>query len=136
MVVPIIAGLGITAAALMAKTTIAACARYRTLTPQMIAAMNGIKVSYHNDTNNLTVYDELRRRFPNRGFDEKMTEREALLILGIEEHEIELLDSKMVKDRYRKLMIQNHPDKNGSQYLSQKINQAKDVIEKSYLLKK
>lgn len=136
MVVPIIAGLGITVAALMAKTTIAACGRYRKLTPQMIAAMNGIKVSYRDDTNNLTIYDELRRRFPNSGFEERMTEREALLILGIEEHEIDLLDSKMVKDRYRKLMIQNHPDKNGSQYLSQKINQAKDVIEKSYLLKK
>lgn len=65
-----------------------------------------------------------------------MTENEALLVLGIEANEISKLDRNLLRQRYRKLMVMNHPDKNGSQYISQKINEAKDVLEKSYLLKK
>lgn len=42
----------------------------------------------------------------------------------------------MIRDRYRRLMILNHPDKNGSQYLSQRINQAKDILDKSYMVNK
>ncbi|KAG5417401.1 MDJ2 [Candida metapsilosis] len=63
-----------------------------------------------------------------------MTEQEALLILGIEGDDILNVDKKMVRDRYRKLMVLNHPDKQGSQYLSQKINEAKDVLDKSYMI--
>ena len=64
-----------------------------------------------------------------------MTELEALLILGIEGDEIVNFNKKLLRDRYRKLMILNHPDKNGSQYMSQKINQAKYVLDNSYMFK-
>lgn len=65
-----------------------------------------------------------------------MTEQEALLILGIEGDDILNVDKKMVRDRYRKLMVLNHPDKQGSKYISQKINEAKDVLDKSYMVNK
>lgn len=65
-----------------------------------------------------------------------MTEQEALMIMGIEGDEIMHMDKKLLKERYRKLIVMNHPDKLGSQYLSQKINQAKDILDKSYLFKK
>ena len=48
-----------------------------------------------------------------------MTSREAALILGVD-----LNSSKMkIKENHRKLMIANHPDRDGSPYLASKINE-------------
>ena len=146
MVLPIIVGVGATVAALMAKASIGAYRKYLYLTPQMIASLNNIHLhskslidrdilagKRHKDA---VQHMFLSSRYPASGFDQQMTEREALLVLGIEGDEITTLDRTKLKQKYRLLMIANHPDKQGSQYLSQKINQAKDVLDKSYLLKK
>lgn len=142
MVLPIILGVGVTVAALTTKAAIATAQRYLRLSPQMIATLNNIRLDRSNDT---SLRDSgakgehiryLRGRFNNTGFKDPMTENEALLVLGIEASEINKLDRNLLRLRYRKLMVMNHPDKSGSQYLSQKINEAKDVLEKSYLLKK
>ncbi|GBL48171.1 Mitochondrial import motor associating protein [Candidozyma auris] len=142
MVVPIVVGLGVTVAALTARAAIATAQRYQRLSPQMIATLNNIRLER---TSNTSLKDSgakaehiryLMGRFNNTGFRDPMTENEALQVLGIEASEISRLDKNLLRSRYRKLMVMNHPDKNGSQYLSQKINEAKDVLEKSYLLKK
>ncbi|KAF3992459.1 hypothetical protein FT663_00739 [Candidozyma haemuli var. vulneris] len=142
MVVPIIVGIGVTIAALTTRAAIATAQRYSRLSPQMIATLNNIRLERSNDT---SLHDSgakaehiryLKGRFNNTGFQDRMTENEALLVLGIEANEISKLDRNLLRQRYRKLMVMNHPDKNGSQYISQKINEAKDVLEKSYLLKK
>lgn len=139
--VPIIAGVGITIAALTAKAVVGTIYRFNRLSPQMIATLNHIRLerrdsSVTNSTTDGSHIRYLRSRFNNTGFESRMTEREALLVLGIEPDEISKLDKNLLRSHYRRLMVLNHPDKNGSVYLSQKINQAKDVLENSYLLKK
>lgn len=138
MVVPIIVGIGITLAALTAKLTISAFRKYAVLTPQMIASLNNIKLT-GVQSSDITLNDHLQfltLKFPNTPFRNPMTEQEALLILGIKEDEILDLSKSLIKKRYRQLIILNHPDKNGSQYLSQKLNQAKEILENSYMINK
>lgn len=140
MVVPIIIGVGVTVLALTVKSTVSAANKFRHLTPAMIASLNNLKPKPTDSTINSSHphYDQInniRNKYLNQGFNTRMNEREALLVLGIEPDDIMSLNKKIIKERYRKLMIMNHPDKNGSQYLSQKINEAKDILDKSYLFK-
>lgn len=147
MVLPIVVGVGVTVVALTVRATISAYRQFLHLTPTMIATLNNIKLINYMDSSSSSSmnnksdprfqhYRYLRAKYPNRPFNDPMTEQEALLILGIEGNDILNVDKKMIRDRYRKLMILNHPDKNGSQYISQRINEAKDILDKSYMIKK
>ena len=64
------------------------------------------------------------RNFYDGGFEDKMTKREAALILGIRES----ATAERIKDAHRRILIINHPDKGGSAYLGAKINEAKDLL--------
>jgi len=61
------------------------------------------------------------------GFEDKMTLREAALILGVRESSTQ----KRIKEAHRRLLILNHPDTGGSTFLSGKLNEAKDLLLKS-----
>eukprot|EP00980_Cylindrotheca_fusiformis_P028150 scaffold22583_cov106-Cylindrotheca_fusiformis.AAC.21 len=58
------------------------------------------------------------------GFEDKMTRREAALILGVRESS----SPKRIKDAHRKLLVLNHPDTGGSTYMAGKINEAKELL--------
>ena len=58
------------------------------------------------------------------GFEDKMTRREAALILGVRES----ANEKRIKDAHRRILVKNHPDKGGSPYVASKINEAKDFL--------
>lgn len=60
------------------------------------------------------------------GFDPKMTKREAALVLGIPKN----AQAQKIKSAYMRLMLTNHPDRGGSPYLSSKISEAKDILDK------
>ncbi|XP_047456824.1 dnaJ homolog subfamily C member 15 [Mugil cephalus] len=60
------------------------------------------------------------------GFEQKMSRREASLILGISPTSTKA----KVREAHRRIMVLNHPDKGGSPYLAAKINEAKDLFDK------
>ena len=148
MVLPLIIGVGVTIIALTARSGLQAWARYKTLTPLNIARLNNVVIDasrwearFHRDPRfvsnrlNKQLKADLEQKYYG-GFLPKMSEDEALLILNIKPHEIRYLDEKMVQKKHRQALLRNHPDKDGSPYLSVKINEAKEVIMKSMLINK
>jgi DnaJ family protein C protein 19 len=59
------------------------------------------------------------------GFLPKMTKKEALLILDVRES----ASKEEVKQAFKKMMIQNHPDRGGSPYIAAKVTEAKEFID-------
>lgn len=53
-----------------------------------------------------------------------MNRREAQLILGVSEG----CDAGVIKTKHRTIMLNNHPDNQGSTFLAMKINEAKELL--------
>ncbi|PNS20053.1 hypothetical protein CAC42_5503 [Sphaceloma murrayae] len=70
----------------------------------------------------------LGRAFYKGGFEQKMSRREATLILETSERG---LTKDLIRKRHRQLMLLNHPDRGGSPYLATKVNEAKEFLEKN-----
>ncbi|KAF8969178.1 hypothetical protein BDZ97DRAFT_1902644 [Flammula alnicola] len=62
------------------------------------------------------------------GFRAKMDRKEAIAILGLKDGP--KLRTQL-KDAHRHIMLANHPDRGGSPYLASKINEAKDLLDKT-----
>ncbi|GAA6014157.1 hypothetical protein JCM10207_006116 [Rhodosporidiobolus poonsookiae] len=62
------------------------------------------------------------------GFQGKMDRKEAIQILGLRESHMTM---NRLKDAHRRIMLANHPDRGGSPYIASKVNEAKDLIEKT-----
>lgn len=77
--------------------------------------------------NIFSQFFDVGSKYYEGGFEDKMTRREAALILGVRESSTE----KRIKEAHRKLLILNHPDTGGSTYLSGKVNEAKDLLLKA-----
>ncbi|CUS24981.1 LAQU0S23e00364g1_1 [Lachancea quebecensis] len=145
MVLPIIIGVGVTFAAMTVRSGIRAWEVYQKLTPLMIARLNGIKLTEAEITfqrNSSVRFRNLNPALKARldqyrgGFSTRMTEAEALLILGISSSELAVLNEQLLKRKHRRAMVQNHPDRGGSPFLAMKINEARDVLGHSVMLKK
>jgi curved DNA-binding protein CbpA len=71
-----------------------------------------------------------------------MTRHEAAAVIGIEYPlplkfplcfgvltvSAQTMTKRKIKERYRKVMLLNHPDRGGSPYLAMKINEARRVL--------
>ncbi|KCV72020.1 hypothetical protein H696_01427 [Fonticula alba] len=73
----------------------------------------------------LTDTEELIK--PNNWFEKTMNREEALNIMNIEGR-YTLSDLNAI---HRKLITQNHPDRGGSEFLCNKINEARDLLERT-----
>ncbi|KAF9485154.1 hypothetical protein BDN70DRAFT_796229 [Pholiota conissans] len=67
-------------------------------------------------------------QFVKGGFKAKMDRKEAIQILGLKDGP--KLRTQL-KDAHRQIMLANHPDRGGSPYLASKINEAKDLLDKT-----
>ncbi|KAF7543985.1 hypothetical protein G7Z17_g10304 [Cylindrodendrum hubeiense] len=68
------------------------------------------------------------KAFYKGGFENKMTKKEATLILSLSERSI---TKDKVRKAHRNLMLLNHPDRGGSPYLATKVNEAKELLDKA-----
>lgn len=66
-----------------------------------------------------------------------MTRHEAAAVIGIEyfpqlgletDLSAQTLTRRKIADRYKRVMLLNHPDRGGSPYLAMKINEARRVL--------
>lgn len=99
MATPLLAGLGVAAAAMGGRYAVQLWHTFRASPPRL-------------------------RQFYQGGFLPEMTRREAAQILGLRES----APMQKVREAHRKIMVANHPDAGGSDYLASKINEAKDKL--------
>merc|ERR1712179_66472 len=68
--------------------------------------------------------ESLTKRELAGGFKDKMDKAEASKILGVALD----ADDKLISQAHRSLMIANHPDKGGSPFIAEKVNEAKELM--------
>lgn len=98
-------GLGIAGAAFLGRAGLVAVRRWR----------------------NPDAFNALGKAFYKGGFESKMTNKEASLILEINERN---MTRDKLRKRHREVMLLNHPDRGGSPYLASKINEAKELLDR------
>ncbi|KAF0685084.1 Aste57867_22958 [Aphanomyces stellatus] len=107
----VVGSLGVAAAALGGKYLVEAYEGYKANKPKTEGASS-------------SMFNMNYRNFYDGPFEDKMTRREAALILGVRES----ASPDRIRNAHRKLLIANHPDTGGSTFLSTKINEAKELL--------
>ena len=80
---------------------------------------------------NPSQFSSLGKAFYKGGFEQKMTKKEASLILELNERTLRGGDWKeKLRKRHREVMLLNHPDRGGSPYIASKVNEAKEILER------
>ena len=79
----------------------------------------------NNDKSEKSFFDGwFEKTYYEGGFEDKMSRREAALILGVRESS----SAERIKEAHRRILLLNHPDRGGSAYMAAKINEAKDLL--------
>jgi DnaJ homolog subfamily C member 19 len=132
---PLAVGVGIACIALGGRAIMNAMKQYRgaagaaagaaaTAAANAAAAAAGAGPTQKQDQQKKGFFGSFGKKYYEGGFDEKMTRREAALILGCRES----APRDKILQRYRLLMKLNHPDLGGSPFVSTKINEAKEML--------
>ena len=70
------------------------------------------------------VMNEVSMHSHSKSTNSNLSKEEALEILGLEKN----ASQERINAAYHKLMKSMHPDKGGSPYLAQKLNEARDTL--------
>jgi hypothetical protein len=85
----------------------------------IVAALSPFIIGWFTKRRRASAYD---RQVGDSG--KPMDEKEARRVLGVDENASEI----EIKDAYKKLMKKVHPDQEGSQWMAEKLNEAKDLL--------
>ncbi|KAL6070812.1 putative Mitochondrial import inner membrane translocase subunit TIM14 [Balamuthia mandrillaris] len=66
------------------------------------------------------------KKYYEGGFEPEMTRAEAAQILNVRVS----ASKDKIKQAHRRIMLANHPDNGGSDYMASKVNEAKDLLMK------
>ncbi|KDO33334.1 hypothetical protein SPRG_02142 [Saprolegnia parasitica CBS 223.65] len=123
----IVGGAGVAVAALSAKYLLQSYQEYKAnkaaAATEAPAGKNEGKAAA-SERGSFFNFNMSYRNFYDGPFEDKMTRREAALILGVREN----ASPDRIRNAHRKLLISNHPDTGGSTFLSTKINEAKEML--------
>lgn len=87
----------------------------------VVSAMSPFIIGWFTKRRRRSTYD---KQVGDTG--KPMDRKEALRVLGVEAN----ADDQAIKDAYKKLMKKVHPDQEGSQWMAEKLNEAKDLYSK------
>ena len=85
----------------------------------VVAALSPFVIGWFTKRRRTSAYD---RQVGDTG--KPMDEKEARRVLGVDKN----ADDQAIKDAYKKLMKKVHPDQEGSQWMAEKLNEAKDLL--------
>lgn len=116
-------GAAVVGGAIALEVTLRLYRMYKESLPQ--PTEEDLKKKPAGSSSNLSFFSILfPKNFYEGGFEDKMTKREAALILGVRETS----SAERIKDAHRRILLLNHPDRGGSAHLAAKINEAKDLL--------
>ncbi|MEQ8335412.1 DnaJ domain-containing protein [Nisaea sp.] len=93
--------------------------------PQSVAVLESFLDGTHGES--WREFDDQAGNDRSSGTERRsggLSREQALEILGLEEG----ADEAAIREAHRRLMMVNHPDRGGSDYLAAQINEAKDVL--------
>lgn len=85
----------------------------------LVSALSPFIIAWFTRRRRRSAYD---RQVGDTG--KPMDMKEARRVLGVDEN----ADDQAIKDAYKKLMKKVHPDQEGSQWMAEKLNEAKDLL--------
>lgn len=92
--------------------------------PQSLAVLESYLDAAHGPDWREEAASAAGQRSHHRDSSGNMTRARAFEVLGLEEG----ADEAAIREAHRRLMMVNHPDRGGSDYLAAQINEAKDVL--------
>lgn len=85
----------------------------------LVSAISPFAIAWFTKRRRRSAYD---RQVGDTG--KPMDEKKARRVLGVDEN----ADEQTIRAAYKKLMKKVHPDQEGSQWMAEKLNEAKDLL--------